>query len=79
MKSNEFYCVSCKDKVICNAKDIRVAKLKNGKPALKSKCKCGCNLTKFIKASSVVKYKSKFKSKRKSVKKSKRRSRTRSS
>ena len=79
MKPNEFYCVSCKDKVICNAKDIRVAKLKNGKPALKSKCKCGCNLTKFIKASSVAKYKSKFKSKRKSVKKSKRRSRTRSS
>jgi hypothetical protein len=79
MKPNEFYCVSCKDKVICNAKDIRVAKLKNGKPALKSKCKCGCNLTKFIKASSVTKYKSKFKSKRKSVKKSKKRSRKRSS
>ena len=77
MKANEFYCVSCKNKVICNTKDIHVVKLKNGKPALKSKCKCGCNLTKFIKASSVTKYKSKFK--RKSVKKSKkRRSRSRS-
>ena len=74
MKSNEFYCVSCKDKVMCHTKDIRVAKLKNGKPALKSKCNCGCNLTKFIKVSSVTKYKSKFKSKKRSKKRSRKRS-----
>ena len=41
MKTKEFYCVSCKDKVNVDAKKINLTKLKNGKPALKSKCKCG--------------------------------------
>lgn len=91
MKTNQFYCVSCKKKVTCNAADTCVVKTKNGRSALKSKCRCGCKLYKFISDASAPRMRSKRgkcksksrrkspkKSKRKSVKKSKRRSRSRS-
>jgi hypothetical protein len=35
-------------------------KLRNDKPALKAKCECCCNLTKFVKSDSVEKVAEKF-------------------
>lgn len=85
MKSNQFYCVACKKKVMCDSKDTCVTKTKNGRSALKSKCRCGCKLYKFISDASAPKMRSKLgkcksrrKSPKKSVRKSKRRSRSRS-
>lgn len=80
MKSNEFYCVSCRSKVSLPEKDIRVVTLKNGKPALKGSCKkCKTNLTKFIKLDDVVKMKKLFKSRgRSKVRRSRSKSRGRS-
>ena len=59
LKQRQFYCVACDKRVTENAKDICVKKLKNGTPALKSKCKCGCKLTKFIKHNAVRRLKKK--------------------
>lgn len=57
MKEKQFYCVKCRDKVTIRAnKDIRVAELRNGRFALKSKChKCGTKLSKFISQKNVSK------------------------
>ena len=55
MKEREFYCVSCRSRVMVPAEDICVKIYKNKKmvggkvPTLKSYCKCDCKLTKFIK------------------------------
>jgi hypothetical protein len=83
MKTNEFYCVACRKRVVISSDNICVAKLKNGRHALKASCKkCDCNLTKFIKDNSVSSMKSKFgkcspgKSRKRS--RSKKRSRSRS-
>jgi hypothetical protein len=49
LKEKEFYCVGCgKAVTIKDVDDICVATLKNGVPALKSECKMGHKLTKFI-------------------------------
>mgnify|MGYP006293895027 CR=1 FL=1 len=86
MKSNQFYCVKCKSKVMCENKHIQMKKLRNGKPALKSSCrKCATTVFKFIKESDAKKMKSRSRSggKKRSKKhsksrsKSKRRSRSR--
>lgn len=75
MKSNQFYCVKCKSKVMCEDKHIQMKKLRNGKPALKSSCrKCTITVFKFIKESDVKKMKSRSRSggkKRRSKKRSK--------
>ena len=75
MKSNQFYCVKCKSKVMCEDKHIQMKKLRNGKPALKSSCrKCTITVVKFIKESDVKKMKSRSRSggkKRRSKKRSK--------
>ena len=61
MKTNEFYCVACRKRVKISEDNICVAKLKNGRNALKAYCaKCDCSLTKFISNDSVSKMKSKF-------------------
>jgi hypothetical protein len=63
MKSNQFYCVKCKSKVMCEDKHIQMKKLRNGKPALKSSCrKCGTTVFKFIKLSDAKKMKSRSRS-----------------
>ncbi len=78
MKSNQFYCVKCKSKVMCEDKNIQMKKLRNGKPALKSSCrKCTTTVFKFIKESDAKKMKSRSRSGRKKrSKRSKRRSRS---
>ena len=49
LKQKEFYCVGCgKAITIKDTDDICVKTLRNGTPALKSKCKQGHKLTKFI-------------------------------
>ena len=49
LKQKEFYCVSCGKVVsIKDTYDICVKTLRNGTPALKSECKYGHKLTKFI-------------------------------
>ena len=80
MKSNEFYCVSCRSKVTLPAKHIHVATLRNGKPALRSKCtKCKTNVTKFIKVDDVSKMKKLFRSRGRSPRsRSRKRSKVRS-
>jgi len=80
MKSNEFYCVSCRHKVTLPAKDIHVATLRNGKPALRGNCKkCKTNLTKFIKVDDVSKMKKLFRSRGRSPRsRSRKRSKVRS-
>lgn len=77
MKSNQFYCVKCKSKVMCEDKHIQMKKLRNGKPALKSSCrKCGTTVFKFIKQSDAKKMKSRSGGKKRSKrsKRSKKRS-----
>lgn len=53
MKEKEFYCVSCKKRVLSDPEDMSVRLYKNKNRevgALKGKCrKCNTNLTKFIK------------------------------
>lgn len=54
LKQTEFYCVACRKRVKVHPDDICVEVFKNkkiegGVPALRSVCKCGVNLTKFIK------------------------------
>ena len=55
MEVNQFYCVSCRKKVMSNYCDICVKtfknkKIKGGVPALVSHCEtCGNKLIKFIK------------------------------
>ena len=75
MKTNEFYCVKCKDRVHLQNENIICTTLKNKRPALKGKCSsCKTNLCKFIKSSDEQKLKSKFhrsKKRSKSKKKSK--------
>ena len=56
LKENEFYCVRCKQRVICEKEDIYVKiyvnkKTNNDVPSLKCACDCGVPLTKFIKHS----------------------------
>ena len=73
MKTNQFYCVKCRDKVQLQDSNITCATLKNKRPALRGKCStCKTNVCKFIKASDEQKMKSKFR--RSSSKKSKKRS-----
>ena len=72
MKTNEFYCVKCKDKVHLLDHHIKCTTLKNKRPVLKGKCSsCKTNVCKFIKASDEQKMKSKFRSFKKSKKRSK--------
>lgn len=90
MKTNEFYCVASRKKILIDSDNICVVKLKNGRHALKAYCKkYNYYLIKFIKDDSVSSMKSKFgkcspkksrkKSKSKSRSKSKKRSRSRRS
>ena len=49
LKQKELYCVVCgKVESVKDTDDICVKTLRNGTPALKSKCKHGHKLTKFI-------------------------------
>ena len=52
MKSNEFYCLMCKEIIKVNPKSMCCVKTKRGGNAVKSKCDCGCKLFKFIKKGS---------------------------
>lgn len=66
MKERQFYCVSCRRKVMCPADDIHFKIIKNkrikgGMPALKSVCnKCDTRLTKFVKRKDASKLKAKY-------------------
>jgi hypothetical protein len=63
MTQNQFYCVSCRKRVTCKNDDICVEFFKNrGRevPALRCECKCGTNLTKFIKVSAAEKMVDKY-------------------
>ena len=66
MKQTEFYCVSCRKRVVQKKDDMCVITLRNkkvagGVPALTSECrKCGTNLYKFIKRDSKEKMIDKF-------------------
>ena len=57
MKENQFYCVKCRKAVTVHVEDICVSNIKNKKtgkvPVVKAVCKCGTNLTKFIKRDDV--------------------------
>lgn len=59
LKENEFYCVSCRGRVKVDKDDMCVQMLKNkrssdGKvPALRARCDCKTNLTKFVKRADV--------------------------
>lgn len=52
LKVNQFYCVSCRKRVTLKDADICVKVYANRKtgatPALRGKCPCGTNVTKFI-------------------------------
>ena len=66
MRNNEFYCVKCKGKVMCNPSAIKSIVLKNGRPAVTCKCnRCGTKVFKIVSGAS----------KKKSVRKSKKKSR----
>ncbi len=81
MKTNEFYCVKCKDKVHLQDHHIKCTTLKNKRPALKGKCSnCKTNVCKFVKAVDEKKLRSKFRSKKraKSMKRSKSKKRSKS-
>ena len=67
LKQREFYCVSCRGRVICDSKNIGVALFKNKRmiggvaPALRAECpKCQTNLTKFIKHCDTKKFIDKY-------------------
>lgn len=65
MKTNQFYCVSCRKKVIVSADDICVKYIKNSRvgriPALKGECsKCDTKLTKFVKRDDAKKLEKKY-------------------
>ena len=71
MKTNEFYCVKCKGKVVLADKHITCATLKNKRPALRGQCnRCETNLCKFVKTSDEHKLKTKFRRSTKSKKRS---------
>lgn len=58
LRQNQFYCVKCEKRVTCKPNDMCVTHYSNkrvagGKvPALKGSCRCGTNLTKFVKRDS---------------------------
>ena len=80
MKTNEFYCVKCKGKVVLADKHITCATLKNKRPALRGQCnRCETNLCKFVKSSDEHKLKTKFRRSTKSKKRSSRSPKKRSS
>ena len=66
MKQNQFFCVMCSKKVMCDKDDIHFKRIKNkkikgGVPALKCKCKkCDTKLTKFVKKADANMLKKKF-------------------
>lgn len=64
MNEKQFYCVACRKKVMLPASDICVKVYKNKKtgtsPALVGQCKCGTNVTKFIKRDSVAAMRQKY-------------------
>lgn len=73
MRKNEFFCVKCKSHVTLPKDKIKQVMLKNGRPALSSKCdKCKTKVFKFIKLSEAKR--SRSKSKKRSGRKSRRRS-----
>lgn len=67
LKQQEFYCVSCRQRVTCHKDDIGVIVFKNEKrvngkvPALRSQCpKCETAVTKFIKSDDEYKLTKKY-------------------
>lgn len=64
MSQNQFYCVSCRKRVKCDANDMCLDLLKNKKrgevPALRCVCSCGTNLIKFVKLDDVEKLADKY-------------------
>lgn len=78
MKTNEFFCVKCKNHVSCADKNIKMKTLKNGRPALTGKCNCGTKLFKFVKVASESKLRQKFKSAKRSKSKSRSKKRSKS-
>jgi hypothetical protein len=53
LSETEFFCVKCRSTVKLQSSNISVkvyknARFVNGSPALVGKCKCGTNVTKFI-------------------------------
>jgi len=60
MKSNQFYCVKCKKKVICRDPILKIFHNKTrkcGVPALEGKCKiCNIKIYKFVKEQDAEKY-----------------------
>ena len=68
MLENQFFCVKCRKKVMCDKKDICLGKIKNKKrksgyaDVLKSKCKkCGVKLFRLVKKDDVPKLRKKYK------------------
>ena len=75
MRSNQFYCVRCRDKVSVSPRKIKHVVTKNDKHARKAKCpECDCKMFVFEKKSASKSRKRKSKS-RKRKSKSVRRSR----
>ena len=67
MKENQFFCVKCRARKMCNPENIGVKvypnkRIKGGEvPTLKCKCpNCDTNMTKFIKHDSLKDAKAKY-------------------
>ena len=60
MKQNQFYCVSCRKRVMISPEDICVKKAKNGTPMMKAVDKYGHKCNKFIKQSDYSKLATKY-------------------
>jgi len=73
LRNNEFYCVKCKGRTLCNASNIKSIVLKNGRPAVTSKCsRCSTKVFKIVSGGGMkksIRKKSKKKSKKRSVRK----------
>lgn len=65
LKENEFYCVKCRKSVSAKKQNMCLKKKKNPRNGmnvfmLKSKCKCGTNLTKFVSPCNASKLENKY-------------------